>query len=59
MPFLSMPVQCSSFDDYTGPRPNYTVKAAAASAGGQDDFDLPRPRGRRRSSRDMAVGDDE
>jgi replicative DNA helicase len=57
--YLQHRLQCSSFDDYTGPRPNYTVKVAAASAGGQDDFDLPKPRGRRRSSRDMAVGDDE
>lgn len=57
--YLQHRLQCSSFDDYTGPRPNYIVKVAAASAGGQDDFDLPKPRGRRRSSRDMAVGDDE
>ncbi len=56
--YLQHRLQCSSFDDYTGPRPNYTVKAAAASAGGQDDFDLPKPRGRRRSSRGMAAGDD-
>jgi replicative DNA helicase len=57
--YLQHRLQCSSFDDYTGPRPNYTVKVAAASAGGQDDFDLPKPLGRRRSSRGMAAGDDE
>lgn len=57
--YLQHRLQCSSFDDYTGPRPNYTVKVAAASAGGQDDFGLPMPRGRRRSSRGMAAGGDE
>jgi len=56
--YLQHRLQCSSFDDYTGPRPNYTVKATGAAAGGQDDFDLPLPRGRRRSSRDRAAGDD-
>lgn len=56
--YLQHRLQCSAFDDYTGPRPNYTVKGVANAGGGHDDFDVPSPGRRRRSRRDMAAGDD-
>ncbi|WP_223485302.1 replicative DNA helicase [Stenotrophomonas indicatrix] len=56
--YLQHRLQCSSFDDYTGPRPNYSLKGVATAVGGHDDFDVPSPGRRRRSRREMAAGDD-
>lgn len=55
--YLQHRLQCSAFDDYTGPRPNYSLKGMA-SAGGVDDFDVPASSRSRRSRRDLAAGDD-
>jgi len=56
--YLQHRLQCSAFDDYTGPRPNYSLKGVATAGGGDDDFDVPSPGRRRRSRRDLAAGDD-
>jgi len=53
--YLQHRVQCSAFDDYTRPKPNYPIKGVASSSG-EDEFDMPRPR--RRFRRDVAAGDD-
>lgn len=53
--YLQHRLQHSAFDDYTGPKPNYSTKGLASSSA-EDDFDMPRPR--RRSHRDLAAGDD-
>ncbi|WP_329763956.1 replicative DNA helicase [Stenotrophomonas geniculata] len=56
--YLQYRLQCSAFDDYTGPGPNYNHKGVATAGGGDDDFDVPSLGRRRRSRRDMAAGDD-
>ncbi len=55
--YLQHRLQCSAFDDYTGPRPNYSLKGIA-SAGGVDDFEVPESGRSRRSRRALAAGDD-
>jgi len=56
--YLQHRLQCSAFDDYTGPRPNYSLKGTSTVGGSDDDFDVPASGRRRRSRRDMAAGDD-
>ncbi|MBN5145909.1 DnaB-like helicase C-terminal domain-containing protein [Stenotrophomonas maltophilia] len=56
--YLQHRLQCSAFDDYTGPRPNYALKGTSTAGRGNDDFDLPASGRRRRSRRDLAAGDD-
>ncbi|WP_288431801.1 replicative DNA helicase [uncultured Stenotrophomonas sp.] len=56
--YLQHRLQCSAFDDYTGPRPNYTLKGTSTVGGSDDDFDVPTSGRRRRSRRDLAAGDD-
>lgn len=56
--YLQHRLQCSAFDDYTGPRPNYSLKGTSAVGGSDDDFDVPASGRRRRSRRDLAAGDD-
>ncbi|HEL4296685.1 TPA: replicative DNA helicase [Stenotrophomonas maltophilia] len=53
--YLQHRLQCSAFDDYTGPRPNYTIKGTTLAS---DDDEFGVPTRRRRSRRDMAAGDD-
>jgi len=53
--YLRHELECSSFHDYTGPKPNYSLKGAAANSD-DDDFGDPLPR--RRSRKDRAAGDD-
>ena len=53
--YLQHRLECSSFDDYTGPKPNYTLKGAAAN-NDADDFEVPRSR--RRTRKDQAAGDE-
>lgn len=55
--YLQHRLQCSAFDDYTGPRPNYSLKGMS-SAGGVDDFEVPAAGRSRRSRRALAAGDD-
>ncbi|MRI41709.1 replicative DNA helicase [Stenotrophomonas sp. MH181796] len=56
--YLQHRLQCSAFDDYTGPRPNYTIKGTATAAGGYDEFDMPKPRATKKGGKDRSMGDD-
>lgn len=53
--YLQHRLQRSAFDDYTGPKPNYSTKGVASSSE-EDEFEIPKPR--RRSRRDLAAVDD-
>ncbi|MDX3932668.1 MAG: replicative DNA helicase [Stenotrophomonas sp.] len=53
--YLQHRLQHSTFDDYTGPKPNYSTKGVASSSA-EDEFEIPKPRPR--SRRDLAAGDD-